>query len=192
MNDACNECLAGDHTNGDPAVDGGTGATACTPCDAGTYSADFATLCTACKTGTYSVRFYVGVKQFLLVFCGATSHGAYICPCRDATCCTGCVDVCLKAPRAQNMCTNCTVGQYANVPGLGSCLSCGAGYYNPVEGRALCTLCERGRAMPNLGQVDCATCDAGKRTAPYEPNSSLKRTPLLRCCCLVRRSVYYY
>jgi hypothetical protein len=102
------------------------GATSCTLCGAGTYSAAGATSCSACGSGTYSAA---GASNCSPLPTGATASSSGT----GFTCGAG-------YSQGTTACTICGVGTYS-AAGATTCTSCGAGKYTTTTGSSNVSAC---------------------------------------------------
>ena len=110
---ACTPCGAGSYS-------GSSSAVACTSCGAGTYSASSSSVCTACGTGKYS-----------------TATGA-----QDENTCVPCNPGSYSAVFGATTCILCDPGTASNSFGTqGACGGCALNYFTPVTGSTACTPC---------------------------------------------------
>lgn len=163
LTDRCLNCSAGSSTHVS------LGATTCSPCDAGSYSASRSVACALCPNGTSAASGQAS--------CGACLPGRYApAPGRDA--CDPCAAgqfarvpgaaVCERCPRGkaqaasgQASCLDCKRGNVAHALGASSCSACSAGAFSPSTGLANCTLCPPGRSQGSTGTSGCIFCLAG-------------------------------
>jgi hypothetical protein len=162
--DSCLACYAGDATNNV------TGATACTSCAAGKYSADLATSCGACLAGTYSpVRASSCTKcsggkyssSASSVICTACAAGKYASN-NSATSCDDCTAGRSQSLTGQTSCTVCEAGTYTSFTGLTSCSTCRAGTFASKRGSINCTDCTLGYYQEETSSSSCLPCESGK------------------------------
>jgi len=118
------------------------GASKCTPCKAGYYSAAGAEVCTPCQAGTRSKD------------SGATS-------------CTPCSAGWYQDKVGQSECTQCDAGEYSGDggptdSGATSCTPCPAGTYNYANN---CTDCFPGTYSDSTGVTKCTPCETGTTSA---------------------------
>ncbi|KAH8063311.1 hypothetical protein JL722_2476 [Aureococcus anophagefferens] len=158
----CTDCLAGSYTDDSVltktscnTADAGTyvdaaGATAATPCPAGTYSGSGQTVCTDCAVGTYA-------SATGSLACSLSSAGAYV----DATGASG-DTACAPGSysgTAASACSPCTPGKYATESGKSSCDTTDAGSYVDFDGATAGVPCPTGR-YSGSGQSECTACGA--------------------------------
>jgi len=160
-----------------PSFCGQTGATTCTPCDAGTYSAALSRNCSSCGVGTYS-----GFRATSCTKCEAGyasdvvgSSSCSSCPAgknsrAGASTCKVCPAGFASSEGDAN-CTACNVGNYAATNESSSCTACAAGSYAALPEMSACTPCEPGSAQGATGQANCVACVAGKSASEYGTTS---------------------
>lgn len=136
----------------------------CTPCAAGTFSAEGGS-CRICFPGTFS---HTRGSKCLTCAPGtwSTESGASAC---DA-CPAGTYEVdhqlCSECPaglvssRGSSSCTKCQAGSQAAKPGSITCQSCAAGTY-AGEASTECRSCPSG-TISNQASGSCSPCDAGR------------------------------
>jgi hypothetical protein len=144
---SCLVCQAGDHTNNV------TGATACTSCQAGTYSQALSTFCSKCLAGEYSRE---RAASCLLCEPGTYSSST------GSTTCTDCTAGTAAPNPASSFCTICPEGKAAGLTGLASCTDCLKGTFSALEGQILCLECPAGRKSHSPGLSNCSICPPGK------------------------------
>lgn len=127
--DSCLSCTSGSSTNGVS-----SGATSCTPCDAGWWSSASSVNCSACAAGR------------------ASSAGASLC----AACAAGTY----VASMGSTTCTACSSGSFASVTGSTNCTACSTGKAQGATGQASCEACEAGTYSSVTGGTTCAVCQA--------------------------------
>jgi hypothetical protein len=101
-------------------------------------------VCTPCDTGRYTDQ--AGQSSCKGAACAAGKYGTI-------------------GNTAVNACTNCTVGQFANLTATVTCASCAKGTYQDKVGQAACTVCTVGKYNTLTGKAsasDCTSCAAGK------------------------------
>ena len=146
----CYACGAGLGTNKQ------SGATLCTPCDAGTFSLA-ASNCTSCPAGKHS------------------STGQALC--------TNCTPGFVAVAERLSACTACSSGTFASSPGSTGCSACPAGSSQGATGQASCEACEAGKYVNATGSTSCANCDvlgAGFSSGLGATSCSLCRTGYFR------------
>ena len=125
---------------------------ACVNCDVGTYSHDGASACTPCYAGTYA-------ETTGLALCAACWQGGHS-PVDGMTTCTSCAAGTYSLGGA-SACTPCYAGTYAETTGLALCAACWLGAHSPVDGMTTCTSCSAGTYANQTGLSICAACWLG-------------------------------
>ncbi|KAK7239236.1 calcium ion binding protein [Aureococcus anophagefferens] len=124
----------------------------CSPCDAGTYSAEGADQCTNCDAGTFS-----GAGASECESCApGTYSGSGASECEPCAASTGRV---LPATASEN-CTICEVGTYSD-DGSDTCTLCSSGYSSAEEGASECAACPV-RKVQGRGRRRVVDCDVAK------------------------------
>ena len=124
-----------------------TGATTCTACDAGEYSADSEVACAVCPAGSITNK---------LANTGATT-------------CTAC-DAGEYSADSEVACAVCPAGSITNTlanTGATTCTACDAGEYS-ADSEVACAVCPAGsitNTLANTGATTCTECDAGEYSA---------------------------
>ncbi|KAL4434266.1 hypothetical protein ABPG75_000707 [Micractinium tetrahymenae] len=172
----CRSCPAGYETKVD-----GTGATTCTPCDAGFFALQPNTArCSPCVPGTFAPT--SGSRQCKLCPSGTVSgNGGTGLDAQNATACNPCprrtfrpslyaANVCTLCPKGRETgkesgavaCTACAPG-YAHVDASDvNCTACGAGSFAASQGTAgTCTACPPGYAVSDSANSACDVCPPG-------------------------------
>ena len=165
VNDDCISCPAGLHTKVL------LGASTCTACDAGTYSAALAVNCTLCNVGRSSLTQAPNCTKCIPGFhaafegsssCSACAGGSSTGEIYGASACFSCPEGTFQAETGQAACRVCSTGSYADSTGTLSCTACAAGYYVNKTGSKECDVCPIGTAQPEAGTTSCRECVAGK------------------------------
>ncbi|EGB12426.1 hypothetical protein AURANDRAFT_61102 [Aureococcus anophagefferens] len=155
----------------------------CTPCDAGTYSAEGADQCTNCDAGTFSGAgasecescapgTYSGSGASECEPCAASTYapdegssscalapaGSFV-SATGASAATACPAGTYSAT-ASSECTTCEVGTYSD-DGSDTCTLCSSGYSSAAEGASECAACPVGK-YKGAGAGACVDCDAAK------------------------------
>eukprot|EP00026_Physarum_polycephalum_P002966 Phypoly_transcript_02975.p1 GENE.Phypoly_transcript_02975~~Phypoly_transcript_02975.p1 ORF type:complete len:686 (+),score=105.77 Phypoly_transcript_02975:140-2197(+) len=120
------------------------GATSCTPCTNGTYSAPNGQFCIDCAEATYS-----GEGASACAPCPPGSHSGGTGAAQCTTCKEGYI-----SPVGAVSCTICPVGTFRNSPS--SCIFCEAGTFGP-GGTDSCQACPYGE-ISKQGQTKCTPC----------------------------------
>ena len=151
---SCTQCPAGSYCDGInktlcPAGSySAAGASSCTPCVAGTYSAEKgATKCDDCTAGTYSTA---GSSK-----CLDCSEGTYSTD--RASSCTSCSAGKYSSAKA-SFCNTCSAGTYSSA-GASSCSECKAGEYSS-PGAGTCSACPIDKTSL-AGSSECNLCADG-------------------------------
>ncbi|KAH8055460.1 hypothetical protein JL721_10187 [Aureococcus anophagefferens] len=111
-----------------------TGASASTPCFAGSYAATASSECATCEVGTYSTE--------------------------GSDTCTLCPSGYSSDAEGASECEACPVGKYKGA-GSGPCLDCAAAKYADEEGSSDCKLAEAGSFVGSTGASASTACFAG-------------------------------
>ncbi|KAH8052006.1 hypothetical protein JL722_10453 [Aureococcus anophagefferens] len=115
-----------------------TGASASTPCFAGSYAATASSECATCEVGTYSTE--------------------------GSDTCTLCPSGYSSDAEGASECEACPVGKYKGA-GSGPCLDCAAAKYADEEGSSDCKLAEAGSFVASTGASASTPCFAGSYAA---------------------------
>jgi hypothetical protein len=181
----CLACPAGTYAP-IPPTGATSGATNCTNCGAGTFSAfDGSLSCTSCQPGYYS--FAARLPQCLPCDAGTYSNataasGCYTCPAgqysiksgsQGATACISCTSGKYNPLSAQSTCIGCDRGQYNSGPALTSCSRCSPGNWQNVQSATSCFTCPPGKFTQFNGTVRCVDCAAGTYQDQYGASSCL-------------------
>ncbi|KAH8067289.1 calcium ion binding protein [Aureococcus anophagefferens] len=141
---------------------------ACTPCDAGTFSAEGDDECTKCASGKFSAG--------RASECAICSAGSYSGP--GANVCSSCAIRTYQDETGSPNCkladagffvdslgaseqTACDAGKYSG-SAASECIACEAGTYQGATGEVSCALADAGFFVDSLGASKQVACDAGK------------------------------
>ncbi|KAH8098674.1 hypothetical protein JL720_1634 [Aureococcus anophagefferens] len=141
---------------------------ACTPCDAGTFSAEGDDECTKCASGKFSAE--------RASECAICSAGSYSGP--GANVCSSCAIRTYQDETGSPNCkladagffvdslgaseqTACDAGKYSG-SAASECIACEAGTYQGATGEFSCALADAGFFVDSLGASKQVACDAGK------------------------------
>jgi len=185
----CQKCTAGKYL----ALPGQT-SDVCLSCVAGTFSTAGASACTSCLPGSYSATSG-------LAACQQCTAGKYLAlPGQTSDVCMSCVAGTYSTAGA-SVCTDCTAGKYFSLPSQTNdvCVSCVAGTYS-AAGASVCTDCTAGKYFSLAGQTSnvCISCVAGKYSTAGSsvctdcPAGKYSGSTGLRVCtdCLAERYAY--
>ena len=132
----CSQCLAGTYSSG-------SAASACAPCQAGSFSLSFADSCSLCGPSTYSAQ--------AAAFCPQCQAGTY------------------SSASNASACALCAPGTYSLAGSL-ACSACGKGMYNTAAGASspnLCSACPPGTYGAFVSATACALCPPGTASNSY-------------------------
>ena len=141
----CSACPAGSYS-------ASTGTSVCDKCPAGLScpaSSTTSTACVLCGKGKYST------PGTACLSCQAGSHASSVGMSECAVCEPG-----TFSSAGSVTCSDCDAGKYSTFHAA-SCRSCPAGTYGSTLGRSDCAVCEPG-TFSSAGSVTCSDCDAGK------------------------------
>jgi len=146
----CSNCPAGQFSTLTPGAD--RGPTACTACQAGTYSpVPGVAICEPCPLGTSGSEGAVS--------CSNCATGRYADTAGNQEC-TDCAPGSFGASTGQASCVLCDKGSFSGSRAV-SCTACQEGRYAATTGSVSCTACALGRAQPQIAQDGCLECDSG-------------------------------
>ena len=130
-----------------------TGATACTPCAAGTFNTIIGATaaCAACPTGLYA-------NATGLTLCTQCPHGTYADRASGASLCMQCPAGAFSIAAGTTSCVPCAKGAYTSITSQTACLFCASGTYANTTNTTACTPCPAGTYAHLTGATACSPC----------------------------------
>ena len=107
--------------------------------------------------------------QFASSFCLLSDRNCIFQRNLSQTFCNECQPGFVSATKAQEECTACSKGRFAEEKIMAFCPECPAGYKGPLLNLSSCQACNGGQFTALAGEQGCRNCAAGKRTSTFAP-----------------------